>query len=421
MTAVEKFLIKHNQDASQMKTDKLVRAIDSEMSAGLDKGSCLPMIPTYLTLSRDIVLDDKRILIDAGGTNFRSAVGYFDKSGNAVIEGLSNTHMPGSLSPIDADGFFCEVANNIEHLLDDAGDIGFCFSYGVDMNKDIDGTVASMSKEVVVEGIEGVAVGASTVAKLPSVNGKLRRAVVLNDTVATLLGGYANTHTKQYASYIGYIYGTGLNLCYIEQSSNIHKVCDYDKSDMIINIEAADFNKMPLGDFDKMAIANSIDDQHQLEKITSGKYLSEVMYLCLQGAKDELLLDDSATVDSFVLKDASEFLCGEHNNIYDMLGNTSNRSIAKEIFRSLIDRSAKLGAIFNSAIALRVCGDKSLPVAIVPEGSTFKKLTGYKANFVKYLDKILGKHNVRYELVGGENLNLVGTLMATMVLPKETI
>ncbi len=416
MTTVDKFMIKHGQDSSQMHTEQLIKAIDCEMTAGLNKGSCLPMIPTYLSLSRDIKLGSKRILIDAGGNNFRSAVGYFDNNGTAVIEGLSNTHMPGSLLPIDADGFFGEVASNISHLLDCDGDIGFCFSYSVDMNKDIDGTVASMSKEVVVEGISGMAVGANTVAKVRIIDNKPRRAVVLNDTVATLLGGYANNHTRQFASYIGYIYGTGLNLCYIEQASNIAKVSDYNNSDMIINIEAADFDKMPLGDYDKVAISNSIDSQHQLEKITSGKYLSEVMHLCLQGAKDEALLDDSATVDNFVLKDVSEFLCGEHNNIYDMLGNTSNRSIAKEIFRSLIDRSAKLGAIFNSAIALRVCGDKSLPVAIVPEGSTFKKLTGYKANFVKYLDKILGKHNVAYELVGGENLNLVGTLMATMVL-----
>ncbi len=421
MTTVEKFLLQHKQASSQMNIAQLISAIDSEMTLGLGEGSCLPMIPTYLSLSRDIQRDDKRILIDAGGTNFRSAVGYFDNKGVATIEQLSNTHMPGSLSPIDAEGFFCEVADNIKHLLPNAGDIGFCFSYGVDMHKDIDGTVASMSKEVVVTGIEGMAVGANTVAKVHQIDGVVRRAVVLNDTVATLLGGYASNHDRQFASYIGYIYGTGLNLCYIEKTSNITKIDDYSQDDMIINIEAADFDKMPLGDYDKLAIANSIDSQHQLEKITSGKYLSEVMYLCMQGALAEQIFNSSATVEPFVLKDVSEFLTGEHNNIYDMLGNTSNRSIAKEMLRELIDRSAKLGAIFNSAIALRVCGDKSLPVAIVPEGSTFKKLTGYKANFVKYLDEILGSNHVKYELVGGEHLNLVGTLMATMVLQKETI
>ena len=75
-----------------------------------------------------------------------------------------------------------------------------------------------------------------------------------------------------------------------------------------------------------------------------------------------------------------------------------------------------MGAVVNSAIAVASCKDKSLPVAIVAEGTTFNKLTGYRAEFEKYLDGILREYGMTYEIIQGEDLNVVGTLMASMIL-----
>lgn len=417
MTKVTDFLTKHCQACWQMETEILLASFINELDKALVTKSSLPAIPTYLTVSPD-VKHCKNILIDAGGTNFRSAIGYFDADNKPVIEQLSNTDMPGVKHRITAQHFFDSVADNVKHLLDVGNDVGFCFSYAVDMKKDIDGYILDMSKEVMIDGAVGLPVGKSTIQSIAKLSSKDRQVVVLNDTVATLLGGYANTIDDNYCSYIGYIFGTGTNLCYIEKTAKIKKIDDYDKDSMIINVEAAHFNKLPLGDYDKLAIANSSANNHHFEKITSGRYLAEVIKQCLIGAIAEGLFDQEVDIAPFDLKDISYFLAGEHNVVYNMFRNTPDRSTMKELAREMIDRAAKLGAIINAAIAMRV-SDKKRKVAIVCEGSTFNKLVGYKANFIKYLDNILGSEKIGYDIIQGDKLNLIGTLMATMVVREQ--
>ena len=87
---VEQFLQKHNQSTNNIDIAKMVASATAEMQSGLrSNGSTIPMIPTYLqNIGRDKIKPGKRLLIDAGGTNFRSAVGYFDENGNVVLENL---------------------------------------------------------------------------------------------------------------------------------------------------------------------------------------------------------------------------------------------------------------------------------------------------------------------------------------------
>ena len=65
---------------------------------------------------------------------------------------------------------------------------------------------------------------------------KPRKIAILNDTVATLLGGMA-TYPQGYSTYVGYIYGTGTNACYMEDTANITKVAGLDAGHMLINTE----------------------------------------------------------------------------------------------------------------------------------------------------------------------------------------
>src|SRR5699024_5960159 len=117
----------------------------------------------------------------------------------------------------------------------------------------------------------------------------------------------------------------------------------------------------------------------------------------------------------FGLKDVSQFLTEDDGAIYHMLSE-KDREFAREVCRQLIKRAAKLGAITNAATASVTCTDKSLPVAVVAEGTTFNRLVGYRSWFEKYLGEYLSHFGITYKIVQGEELNLVGTLMATMVL-----
>ena len=415
MTALE-FLKLHNQTAEQIDAKAAITRFTADMKLGLQGKGGLPMIPTYLMdVDRSkIKTGVKRILIDAGGTNFRSAVGYFDTNGEVVLEDLKKTTMPASDRELTKTEFYSQIAKNIERLLPKAQDVGFCFSYPVEMGADVDGIVGKFSKEVKAPEVVGTRVGKETLAACKRLDGVDRKIVILNDTVATLLGGMANTDEK-FSAYLGYIYGTGTNVCYVEDTDSIVKVKDLPRGRMLINTECGTFTGFAQGDFDKAAIARTDDPTRQLfEKMTSGKYLSEIMYEALTVAEREKLFAGKVTLRPFALRDVSQLLTeGNFTCDFEM---EKDLAVAVEICVELIRRAAKMGAIVNSALAISSCSDRNLPVAIVAEGTTFNKLPRYRQFFEGYLNEILGAHGVSYKILQGEDLNLVGTLMATMVL-----
>ena len=415
MKALE-FLKLHNDCADQIDAEASIKRFLNEMQAGLEGRGGLPMIPTYLMdVDRSkIKTGSKRILIDAGGTNFRSAIGYFDGDGKVVIEDLRKTTMPASDRELSKTEFYTQIAKNIERLLPKAQNVGFCFSYPVEMGADVDGTVGKFSKEVKAPEVVGTRVGEETLAACKQLDGADRKIVILNDTVATLLGGMANTN-ERFSAYLGYIYGTGTNVCYVEDTANITKVKGLPRGRMLINTECGTFGGFAQGDFDVAAIAKTDDPNRQLfEKMTSGKYLSNIIYEALSAAAKEKAFTGKVTIQPFALKNVTDLLQGQAFPCEFELD--ADRTFACELCVELIRRAAKMGAIVNSALAIASCKDKSLPVAIVAEGTTFNKLPYYREFFQQYLDSILGERGISYKILQGEELNLVGTLMATMVL-----
>lgn len=419
MTTVQKFLSKHNQSSLNIDVEQLTQAFLQEMKNGLEgKPSSMPMIPTYLqNVDRSKIKPGKRLLIDAGGTNFRSAMGHFDEDGKVVLQHIRKTIMPASDgSTMTKVEFYNKIADNIAYLAEECGDIGFCFSYQVDMDKDIDGTLVMFSKEVRAPEAIGTRVGYETLQALGKHCNKPRKIAILNDTVATLLGGMASTD-EQFSAYLGYIYGTGTNLCYVENTKNITKVEGLEAGEMLINMECGNFDKFVQGDFDKIVANNTTMPTKQLfEKATSGRYLADIIKCAFQSALEEGLFEGEVTLGDFILKDISDFLAGDENIVYNMFDCQNDHQTAREICEDLIERAAKMGATINAAAAVASCKDKSLPVAIVAEGTTFNRLTGYRRAFKKHLSEILSAQGVSFKIVQGEELNLVGTLMATMAL-----
>ena len=415
MTARE-FLKNHGQCADSIDIKSSLDSFWLQMRLGLSGNGGMPMIPTYLmNVDRSkIKVGAKQILIDAGGTNFRSALGYFDEQGKVVIENLKKTTMPASDTQLSKAEFYNAIADNIKRLLPGGKNIGFCFSYQVDMNKDLDGKVVMFSKEVKAPEVIGTQVGQETLSACKQFSDVERKIVILNDTVATLLGGMATTD-EEFSAYLGYIYGTGTNVCYIEDTANITKVKGLSSGKMLINTECGNFQGFAQGDFDKVTIARTaVPDKQLFEKMTSGKYLSDIMYEALCVAEKEGLFKGKTHIVPFTLKEVSDFLMDDDFRCSFEV--EQDRAFAFEVCRELIRRAAKMGAIVNSALAIATCKDKSLPVAIVAEGTTFNKLPYYRMFFDEYLNEILGAWCIKYRILQGEELNLVGTLMATITL-----
>lgn len=398
-----------------------IQNFTNEMNLGMRRhGQVIPMIPTYLlNVDRSKISLGKRILVDAGGTNFRSALGYFDKNGEIHLEKQQKTTMPASGGEeLSTEEFYGKIAENLSRLADEGGDVGFCFSYPVNMSADLDGEVLGFSKEVRAPEVVGTRVGAETLSHLRKFSQKPRKIVILNDTVATLLGGMA-TSKKSYSAYLGYIYGTGTNVCCIVDTSKLTKVGDLPEGKMLVNMECGGYNGFALGDFDKTTIAKTdAPTRQQFEKQTSGKYLSAIIDAALQCAADEGEFHGEVQLNCIELKDVSEFLDSDESTakMAAMFENAFDREFAKAICRLMINRAAKMGATVNAATAVATCTDKSLPVAVVAEGTTFDRLTGYRAAFEGYLHEFLDPCGISFEIIRGKDLNLVGTLMATMVL-----
>lgn len=411
------FLVRHGEASQQVNAKEQLLRFQEEIKNGLAQSGCvIPMIPTYLcNVDRSKISEGKRILIDAGGTNFRSALGYFQDD-QVKIEKLQKTTMPASRGEVlSKQEFYDKIASNIAYLADDGGDVGFCFSYPVDMSSDMDGVVTTFSKEVKAPEVVGTRVGAETLVALRKFSDKNRKIVILNDTVATLLGGMA-TSNKNYSTYLGYIYGTGTNVCCIADTKQITKESGLPTGRMLVNMECGGYDGFVLGDFDKAAVQLTDAPQKQLfEKMSSGKYLSNIISVALCEAQKCGEFVSEVHVDAFELKDVSEFLT-DGGKMKEFFNCSEDEEFAKEICRLLIDRAAKLGAIANASTAIFTCQDKSLPVAIVAEGTTFNKLVGYRSAFESYLNEFLGAEGIAYEILQGEDLNLVGTLMATMAL-----
>ena len=411
MNSAAEFLKRHNQSPEQVDAEQQILLFCRDMERGLQRdGQTIPMIPTYLcNVDRSQIKGGKRILIDAGGTNFRSALGSFE-GGKILIERQQKRAMPASGGEtLGKSEFYDSIAQSIAPLCDEGGDVGFCFSYPVDMESNLDGKVKSFSTEVKAPQVIGTYVGAETLAALKKYDGRQRKIAILNDTVATLLGGMAISQ-KDYSTYLGYIYGTGTNLCCIVDTEKIAKAKNLPRGKMLINMECGGYDKFPMGDFDKKAAAKTDAPDSQLyEKMTSGKYLSEIMFEALCTAAEEGHV--SRKPAHFDLKDVSALLEGQTT-----LGlSAEDVDFASEICRLLIRRAAKLGAIANTAAAV-FTAEGNKPVAIVAEGTTFNKLVGYRACFESYLAEYFSRRGLCYEVVQGEDLNLVGTLMATMAL-----
>ncbi|MEG0580456.1 MAG: hypothetical protein RR490_11115, partial [Niameybacter sp.] len=258
------------------------------------------------------------------------------------------------------------------------------------------------------------------------IDGKERKVAILNDTVATLLGGKGITSDRRFDGYIGFIFGTGTNLCYIEKTNAITKINDAEDDTMIINTESGAYNKLPRGVMDTALDNTSANPgDYQLEKMVSGRYLGPLVLEVLKGAAKEGLFSAKCNekliaIDALELIDVNNFIGNPHqveNPIAKCIAEATDCTLMVELIDAMIERAAKICAIKLSACILKTDTgrDMARPVAIVGEGTTFYKLKDYKEKLDYYMKAYLTKNQGRhYEFIKGEDLNLIGTAIAAL-------
>ena len=428
MKTPEEFLSENGlATAAEIDRQGLLSAFLSEMEKGL-KGeeSSLRMIPTYVGVDGKVKPGDKAAVLDAGGTNFRSAI----VSIPPAIEDRHNQPMPGTAGEVGEDEFYEAFASELRRVAPKATAkrYGWCFSYNADATPDLDARLNLWTKGIKAPAIVGQYVGKELLKRLGG--GSI---AVVNDTVATLLAAKAVEGDRTYSSYLGFILGTGTNTAYVERNSNITKLSGLDPDgSMIINAESGSFDKVPQSRFDAAMDAKQADTGHyRFEKMIAGGYLGSVGLEVFKAAAKAKLFSDRAAaaiggLGSLATMDFDNFCAnfrkeGRDNPLDAIFADADDARMARRLGIPVFERAAVYTAIHLAAFCIKSGegADASAPIAINADGSTYYKTRAipFDATVKRELDDMLVKRrNIHYEIVPQiDDAPMIGAAIAAML------
>jgi len=429
----------------------LVEDVLAEMERGLrGSGSCLPMIPAYISPVSRTTPGKTVIALDAGGTNLRSALVRFDENGKAVVGESRKAPMPGTTGRLGAGAFFDAIAALVAPLLEAAGEqvegIGFCFSYPMEITKDADGILMAFSKEVDAPEVIGKAIGAGLREALNRRKAKVpQRIVLLNDTVATLLSGLSeipvhgglrmgdDCYNVEAGPMVGFILGTGFNTAYPEK--RIPKIgFDCPENPQIVVCETGNFAHRYAGFLDREYDASTKNPgSYTLEKATAGAYLGPLtLHIIKQAVCDGLLSfskkEELLSWPTLQTRELDEFMyepLARKGPIGELFGVSERDALASFVYLCSIvtERGALLSAAMVAAAAEKACGgkydaqgfDPFVPVRIAVEGTTYMIYKGMRPALESWLHRMLNRDRPRsFAIVPVEQASLLGAAVAAL-------
>ena len=421
----------------------LVKEILVEMQRGLEgKSSSLAMIPSYITPVTRIPAGKTVLALDAGGTNLRSSLVYFNENGEAIAQGTQKTTMPGTNGNVNSKQFFEAIADAAIPFLKDASaeGIGFTFSYPMEITSDADGILLAFSKEVDAPDVIGKAIGKglreALAAKGCNYNGPI---VLLNDTVATLLSGLAsippdgektrtrNDFAAESGPVIGFILGTGFNTAYPE--TQIKKInFNSHSAAQIVVCETGNFNIRNRGRLDMEYDSTTKNPGgYFLEKASAGAYLGPLtLHILKQAVKDKVIqfkkADELLAMSHLETRFLNEFTHaplsaqGPLGSLFD--SKESGALAAVQYITSIV---TERGALFSAAVVaatverMSPCYEPFSPVRIAVEGTTYMIYKGMRRALESHLHQMLIKDKPRpYVISPVEQASLFGAAVAAL-------
>ena len=406
------FLKRHRMHADLIDMTAELQKFTAEMARVRD-GSCgsVKMIPTFIGSYSAPAKPVCVTAIDIGGSHVRCCrmnvvPGHVPVPGDQI-----SFPTPGIKTAVTTRCFFEEIVKNVKDHLD-TDHIAICFSLATIPDKNRDAVMVAGGKQLRITDMMGKKVGENFRKAIRDLGLKSDAPItVINDTVAAALGGQAQADGRKYRSFIGFIYGTGTNLCYRE-------------ADALINVESGAYCGFPTGDLDDVYDLGMIDaGQDRFEKMVSGGYQGGLAQVVLKSAAAEGLITPETLGRIFRCTDLQEavpapgmarsaritpadisIFCADPTGrglIADACSNEREREVLLHLFTGLTRRSAVLCAVTVTGAMLRSCpsGPPDAPFYITAEGSTYLKQTGFKEMLDAVLtDFALGQYSLPYEI-----------------------
>jgi hexokinase len=422
--SVKEFLIKHRLCAQQYDGAEIINAFLDEMTRGLaGKSSSLAMISSYVPVPRRAPHNEKIIVLDAGGTNFRTALIVFDQNSKPNIEYFTNNPMPGIAGELSKEEFFNHIVDYIAPVISSSDRLGFCFSYPTFIDKERDGKLLFWTKEVKAPQI----VGEKILFNLSQTLVKRavacpRKMLILNDTVASLLAGVTSTRFSWDYDYIGFILGTGTNISYIESNKNILKETGLNPAEsQAINVESANFNKFERGDIDEAFDRTTASPgKYIIEKMISGAYLGGLCHhIILTAAAEGLISEQGCRVIKCMKPMTTPQLDPVLSDAPSCLSDATaiDRSIIKSLISETIERAALFTAINLTAAILKSNGSKGAKkFCVSADGSVYFKMYSFRQRAEKHLESFAKTYSFAPEIVHVDDAPLIGTAVAVLAI-----
>ena len=387
-----------------------------DLKVGLENPdeSSLRMLKSYLGLPTGKEKGEY-LALDFGGTNVRVLRIRLEGAGRFEVVGKVGKPLivPGEYDYIGADSTAEQMFDFLAELIDEAieGDhttpylLGHTFSFPSEQTNLYNAKLIIWTKEFATPGVEGKVVNdlLTDALKRKGIT-NVKPSAVINDTVAVLLSAaYQNGDT-----YIGSIYATGHNTCYLEPYQ------DSAAEPMILNLESGGFMKLIPNRFDQEFDEKSEKPGEQrLEKMVSGRYMGELFGMALAellGEKGKEYGFTSIDMSNIILDDSAD---GEE--ISKIVSCRTGRLISaedcarvKELAAALVKRSARLVTATFVGIIWQLTGKgKVAKQHIAIDGSVYEKMPLAKENIHLALTELLGEEAAVVDTVldnGGSGL-----------------
>ncbi|MBQ7198810.1 MAG: hexokinase [Selenomonadaceae bacterium] len=405
-------------------TPEMLREIATNFRQDLQLGlknpdnSSLRMLKSYVGLPSGKETGEF-LALDFGGTNVR--VSRIKLNGGGEFEIIKRVGEPliveGEYDYIGKDSTAEQMFDFLAKLIDEAIDgdhktkfyLGHTFSFPSTQDDLNNARLIIWTKEFATPGVEGEVVN-------DLLNAALKRrgienvepVAVINDTVAVLL----SAAYKNAGIYIGSIYATGHNTCYLEPS--IHDPKGVGLGGMILNLESGGFMKLTPNRFDMEFDRKSEKPGEQRhEKMVSGRYMGELFGMAIAE-----LLDEKGKQYGFTSIDMSMIILDETPNLEKATQIVEQRTgkalevgdvkKIKELAAAIVIRSARIVTCSFVGIIWQRAADGAIEKQhIAIDGSVYEKMPLVKENIAKALSELLGDDAAKVDTIldnGGSGL-----------------
>jgi len=376
--------------------------------------SSLRMLKSYVGLPTGDE-QGEYLALDFGGTNVR--VLRIKLLGHGKFEVVKKVaqplRKPGEYDYVGEGSTAEEMFGFIAGLVDEAieGDhttkylLGHTFSFPSEQTNLYNAKLIIWTKEFATKGVEGQVVN-DLLKKALQAKGitNVEPTAVINDTVAVLLAAAY----KQPNVYIGSIYATGHNTCYLEPFEG------QAQEPMILNLESGGFSKIIPNRFDlEFDKQSEKPGEQRLEKMVSGRYMGELFGMAMaellgeKGRKYDFTSIDMSNIildESTARKDVAAII-KEHTG-KELTGD--DLTDVQQLASTIVVRSARAVTATYVGIIWQMAGEKPVQeqhVAI--DGSVYEKMPLAKENIMRALYELLGDDAPKVDTVlenGGSGL-----------------